>query len=194
MIICSPTGPYYTAPMRLYVEETYVRAVKGGVGYAKAAGNYAGAMYPTELAKQKGYDQVLWTDAFEHKYVQEAGVMNVLFVVGNKLLTPSLEEGTILAGVTRDSVLTVAREMGLEVEERPISIDELIEAYKAGDLKEVFGAGTAATISQIKELRYKETDMFFDPSKGEVAKEILRRLNDIRYGQVADSHGWLLKV
>jgi branched-chain amino acid aminotransferase len=194
MIICSPTGPYYTAPMRLYVEETYVRAVKGGVGYAKAAGNYAGAMYPTELAKQKGYDQVLWTDAFEHKYVQEAGVMNVLFVVGNKLLTPGLEEGTILAGVTRDSVLAVAREMGLEVEERPISIDELIEAYEKGELKEVFGAGTAATISQIKELRYKETDMFFDPNQGEVAKEILRRLNAIRYGQVADSHGWLLKV
>jgi branched-chain amino acid aminotransferase len=118
----------------------------------------------------------------------------VLFVVGNKLLTPGLEEGTILAGVTRDSVLAVAREMGLEVEERPISIDELIEAYKNGELKEVFGAGTAATISQIKELRYKETDMFFDPNQGEVAKEILHRLNAIRYGQVADSHGWLLKV
>jgi branched-chain amino acid aminotransferase len=194
MIILSPTGPYFTAPMRLYVEETYVRAVEGGVGYAKAAGNYAAAMYPTEQAKLKGYDQVLWTDANEHRFVQEAGVMNVLFVLGNKVITPGLDQGTILAGVTRDSVLAVAREMGLETEERHISIDELIEAHHKGELKEVFGAGTAATISMIRELRYKEEDLFFDVDNYKVAPAILQKLNGIRYGQDPDTHGWMLKV
>jgi branched-chain amino acid aminotransferase len=131
MIICSPTGPYYVAPMRIYVEETYVRACPGGVGYAKAAGNYAAAMYATAQAKEKGYDQVLWTDAFEHKYVQELGMMNVFFIIGDKAFTPDLGQGTILAGVTRDSAIVILKEMGLGVEEKMISIDELIDAYKA---------------------------------------------------------------
>src|SRR5689334_1548674 len=152
MIILSPTGPYYNAPMRIYVEEQYVRAVPGGVGYAKAAGNYGAAMYATAQAKKKGYDQVLWTDAFEHKYVQEIGTMNVIFIIGNKAVTPDLGQGTILAGVTRDSALTLLKEAGFEIEERAISIDEIMEAYKAGVLHEVFGTGTAATITMIKEL------------------------------------------
>lgn len=194
MIILSPTGPYYTAPMRLYVEETYVRAVEGGVGYAKTAGNYAAAMYPTELAKSKGYDQVLWTDAKEHRYVQEAGVMNVFFVAGNTLLTPGLEQGTILAGITRQSVMELAREMGLEVVERSISIDELIAFYKQGELKEVFGAGTAATISLVKELRFKEEEMLFDTAQFKVAPAILNKLNAIRYGREADTHSWMMPV
>src|SRR5687767_14496242 len=147
IILLSPTGPYYTAPMRIYVEEQFVRAVPGGVGYAKAAGNYGAAMYATAQAKKKGYDQVLWTDAYEHKYVQEIGTMNVIFIIGNKAVTPDLGAGTILAGVTRNSALTVLQDQGYTVEERPLSIDEIIEAYKAGELKEVFGTGTAATIS-----------------------------------------------
>jgi branched-chain amino acid aminotransferase len=155
LIILSPTGPYYAAPMRINVEEKYVRAVPGGVGFAKAAGNYAGAMYATAQAKLKGYDQVLWTDALEHKYVQECGVMNVFFIIGNTAITPDLDEGTILAGVTRDSVIVLLREMGYTVEERAISIDEIIDAHKAGTLREVFGTGTAATISMIKTLNYK---------------------------------------
>jgi branched-chain amino acid aminotransferase len=118
MIILSPTGPYYNTPMRIYVEEHYVRAVPGGVGYAKAAGNYGGAMYATAQAKLKGYDQVLWTDAFEHKYVQECGTMNVFFIIGNTAITPDLKEGTILAGVTRDSTMVMLRDMGFNVEER----------------------------------------------------------------------------
>src|SRR5687768_3801468 len=118
MIILSPTGPYYTAPMRIYVEEKYVRAVPGGVGFAKAAGNYGAAMYATAQAKQKGYDQVLWTDAFEHKYVQEIGTMNVFFIIGNTAITPGLELGTILDGVTRQSTITLLKEMGFVVEER----------------------------------------------------------------------------
>lgn len=194
MIILSPTGPYYSAPMRIYVEEQYVRAVPGGVGYAKAAGNYGAAMYATALAKSKGYDQVLWTDAFEHKYVQECGTMNVFFIIGNKVITPGLETGTILSGITRDSVITVLKEMNLEVEERQLNIDEIIEAHKAGHLKEVFGTGTAATISLIKELRYKDYVMEFDVNSWKTAPAVKSHLNKIRYGQIPDVHDWMLKV
>ncbi|MFN0081685.1 MAG: branched-chain amino acid aminotransferase [Ferruginibacter sp.] len=194
MIILSPTGPYYATPMRIYVEEQYVRAVPGGIGFAKAAGNYGGSMYPTAQAKLKGYDQVLWTDAFEHKYVQECGTMNVMFVIGNTVVTPDLTNGTILDGVTRDSVIVLLKEMGLTVEERPLNIDEVIEAHKAGTLKEVFGTGTAATISLIKELRYKDYVMEFDVENWEVAPKVKKMLNDIRYGKSADNNGWMMKL
>jgi branched-chain amino acid aminotransferase len=194
MIILSPTGPYYSAPMKIYVEEYYVRAVPGGVGYAKAAGNYAGAMMATAEAKKKGYDQVLWTDAIEHKYLQEFGVMNGFVIIGNTAITPDLKEGTILAGVTRDSVMKLLAEQGLKVEERPISIDEVIEAYKAGTLKEVFGTGTAATISTIKELRYKDFQMFFDAENFTISSEVKRRLTAIREGKEADVYEWLYKI
>ncbi|TAJ54646.1 MAG: branched-chain amino acid aminotransferase [Chitinophagaceae bacterium] len=194
MIILSPTGPYYAAPMKIYVEETYTRAAPGGVGFAKNAGNYGASMHATALAKQQGYDQVLWTDAFEHKYLQEVGTMNVFFIIGNKAITPSLEDGTILAGVTRDSAITVLKEMGLEVVETKISVDELIEAHKSGQLREVFGTGTAATISLIKELKYKDYVMHFNTDAWEVAPELKKRLNAIRNGEVPDTHGWLVKI
>lgn len=194
MIILSPTGPYYSAPMRIYVEEHYVRAVPGGVGYAKAAGNYGAAMYATAEAKKKGYDQVLWTDAFEHKYVQECGTMNVFFIIGDTAITPDLGAGTILAGVTRDSVITMLKEMGFKVEERSLSIDDVIYAHKAGLLYEVFGTGTAATISLIKELRYKDYVMEFDVDKWQTAPAIKERLNQIRYGTAADKYGWMYKI
>ncbi|MES2374437.1 MAG: branched-chain amino acid aminotransferase [Bacteroidota bacterium] len=194
IIILSPTGPYYAAPMRIYVEETYTRAAPGGVGFSKNAGNYGGSMLATALAKKQGYDQVLWTDAFEHKYLQEVGTMNVFFVIGNKIVTPSLEDGTILAGVTRDSAITVLKEMGFEIEERKISIDELIETHKAGQLREVFGTGTAATISMIKELKYKDYVIHFDTDSWKTAPELKTRLNAIRNGKVADVHGWMYKI
>jgi len=194
MIILSPTGPYYSAPMRIYEEEHDVRAVPGGVGYAKAAGNYGGAMYATAQAKLKGYDQVLWTDAFEHKYVQECGTMNVFFIIGNTAITPDLNEGTILAGVTRDSTIVLLKEMGFTVEERHLSIDDIMDAYKAGVLYEVFGTGTAATISLIKELRYKDFVMQFDVDKWKTAPGLKNRLNAIRYGQEPDNHGWMYKI
>jgi branched-chain amino acid aminotransferase len=194
MIILSPTGPYYSAPMRIYVEEHYVRAVPGGVGYAKAAGNYGGAMYATAQAKLKGYDQVLWTDAFEHKYVQECGTMNVFFIIGNAAITPDLKEGTILAGVTRDSTMVMLRDMGFDVQEKSLSIDDVISAYNAGILYEVFGTGTAATISMIKELRYKDFVMEFDVDSWKTAPQVKSRLNAIRYGQAPDNHGWMLKI
>jgi branched-chain amino acid aminotransferase len=194
MIILSPTGPYYNAPMRIYVEEQYVRAVPGGVGYAKAAGNYGAAMYATAQAKKKGYDQVLWTDAFEHKYVQEIGTMNVIFIIGDKAITPDLGAGTILAGVTRDSALTLLKEAGFTLEERAISIDEIMEAYKAGILHEVFGTGTAATITMIRELRYKDFVMSFNTDQWKTAPTIKKWLTDIREGRREDKYGWMVKV
>lgn len=194
MIILSPTGPYYSVPMRIYVEEQYVRAVPGGVGFAKNAGNYGAAMYATEQAKKKGYDQVLWTDAFEHRYIEECGTMNVFFIIGNKAITPSLEQGTILAGVTRNSVITLLSDIGLIVEERRISIDEVTEAYKSGQLKEVFGTGTAATISLIRELCYKDLVMEFNTKEWSIAPGIKKALQDIRFGRVEDVNNWLVPV
>ena len=194
MIILSPTGPYYIAPMRIYVEEHYTRAAAGGVGFAKAAGNYGAAMLATAEAKKKGYDQVLWTDAFEHKFVQEIGTMNVFFVMGKNIITPDLESGTILAGVTRDSAITLLKEMGYSIEERPLSIDEVIKAYEAGNLQEVFGTGTAATISMIKELKYKEFVMTFNTDQWKVAPELKKRVDVIREGKAADRHGWMFKI
>ena len=194
MILLSPTGPYYNAPMRIYVEENFVRAVPGGVGYAKAAGNYGGAMYATAQAKKKGYDQVLWTDAYEHKYVQECGTMNVFFIIGDTAVTPDLEAGTILSGVTRDSTIMLLKDMGFRVEERPISIDDIVDAYNAGILYEVFGTGTAATISMIKELRYKDFVMNFDVDQWKTAPAVKKMITDIREGRAEDVYGWMSKV
>jgi branched-chain amino acid aminotransferase len=193
-IILSPTGPYYAAPMRIYVEEKYVRAVEGGVGYAKTSGNYAAAMYATAQAKKQGYDQVLWTDAFEHEYVHECGTMNVFFVIGDKALTPDLKSGTILDGVTRASVITLLKEMGYKVEERPVNIHEIIDAYKSGVQVEAFGAGTAATISPIKELKYKDFVMHFDVEKWKAAPVIKTTMTEIREGLREDKYNWMWKI
>lgn len=194
MIILSPTGPYYTAPMRIYVEEKYVRAAPGGVGYAKAAGNYGASMHATAEAKKLGYDQVLWMDAFEHKYVQEIGTMNVFFIIGDTAITPELSQGTILAGVTRDSAIEILKEMGFKVEERALSINDIIDAHQAGVLYEVFGTGTAATISMIKELKYKDYVMKFETDKWMTCPELKRRMDAIKYGMEPDRFGWLVKI
>ncbi|HVT84529.1 MAG TPA: branched-chain amino acid aminotransferase [Chitinophagaceae bacterium] len=194
LIILSPTGPYYNAPMRIYVEEKYVRAAPGGVGFAKAAGNYGGSMLATAEAKKKGYDQVLWMDAIEHKYVQEIGTMNVFFIIGNTAITPNLDQGTILDGVTRASSIVLLKEMGFSVEERPLSIGDIIDAYKEGILYEVFGTGTAATISMIKELCYKDYVMQFDVEKWKTAPMLKKWLTDIREGRREDKYSWMWKV
>jgi len=194
MILLSPTGPYYSAPMRIYVEEKYTRAAKGGIGFAKAAGNYGGSMLATAIAKERGFDQVLWTDAFEHKYVQEIGTMNFFVIIGNKAITPDLEAGTILEGVTRDSAIEVLKELGYTVEERPISIDEIINAHKAGELKELFGTGTAATVSMIQELCYEDYNMRFDTSTWKAVPAVKKLLTDIREGRKEDTRGWMFKV
>jgi branched-chain amino acid aminotransferase len=194
MIICSPTGPYYSAPMRIYAEEKYTRAAPGGVGYAKTAGNYAASLFPTAEARRKGYDQVLWTDATEHKYAEEIGTMNVMFIIDGKAVTPTLATGTILEGVTRDSALTIMKDMGVPVEEKRINLEEVVEAYKAGKLTEIFGTGTAATISLIRELKYKDTVMTFDETRWVIAPEVKRRMDAIKNGTAADTHGWMFKV
>lgn len=194
MIILSPTGPYYSTPMRIYVEEKYTRAAPGGIGFAKAAGNYGSSLLATETAKNLGYDQILWTDAFEHKYVQEIGTMNVFFIIGDKAYTPETISGTILIGVTRDSVMTILQEMGVEVVEKAISIDEIIAAHQAGTLREMFGTGTAATISPIKELKYKDYVIEFETETWKVSPEIKKRLDDIQNCKVPDKFGWLYKI
>lgn len=194
LILLSPTGPYFVNPMRILVEEKYTRAAPGGVGFSKNAGNYGGSMLASTIARQQGFDQVLWTDAFEHKWLQEVGMMNVFFVINGRAITPSLEEGTILEGVTRASVIRGLEEMNIPVEERRINIDELVSAYKAGQLSEVFGTGTAAVIAPVKELSYKGYSMTFDTDSYQISPAIKAWLNDIREGRIADKFGWMVKV
>ena len=194
LILLSPSGAYYSEPMKILVEEEYTRAAPGGVGFAKNAGNYAASLIAAKKAKEKGCDQVLWTDACEHKWLQEVGTMNVMFIVDNVAITPSLDEGTILNGVTRNSVITVLKEMNIKVEERRINVDELIESYKQGKFQEAFGTGTAATISPISELKYRDFSMGFDVNSFKIAAEINKRLIEIRNGSAPDNHGWLVKI
>lgn len=194
LIITSPAGPYYAKPVNIYVQDEYVRAFPGGIGYTKAAGNYGASMYPTMKIREMGYDQILWTDGFEHKYVQEIGTMNVFFVIGDKVITPDTSD-TILEGVSRDSVVTLLRDKGITVEERPLSIDEIVEASNNGQLKEAFGTGTAASIAPIAELTYKENHIKL-PSLDtwDVTNWLKAELSDIRYGRKEDTRGWLYKV
>ncbi len=195
MIILSPAGPYFAAPMKIFVEEKYTRAAPGGVGFAKNAGNYGGSLIAAKEAKNLGYDQVLWTDAVEHKWLQEVGMMNVFFVINGKAITPSLEEGTILDGVTRKTLITLMQEeLQIEVEQRRINIDELVDAFHKGLLSEVFGSGTAATVALIKELRYKETIMEFDTTKANIATTLKNKLDAIRSCTEEDKRGWMVRV
>lgn len=194
IIITSPAGPYYAKPVSIFVDDKYVRAFPGGIGFTKAAGNYGASMYPTMQIRKMGYDQILWTDGFEHKYVQEIGTMNVFFVIGDKVITPETSE-TILEGVTRDSVITLLREKGVTVEERPLSIDEIAAAYEKGELKEAFGTGTAASISHIAELTYHDMHMILPTiDEGQLSGWLAKEMTNIRYGRVPDTHGWIVKA
>lgn len=195
MIILSPVGPYYSAPVKVRIETKYSRAVAGGVGFAKTGGNYAGALYPTLKANQEGYTQVIWTDGQTHQYVEESGTMNVMFVMDGKLLTPELGD-TILDGVTRDSVLTLARAWGMPVEERRISVAELVDALKAGRVTEAFGAGTAATIAPIESIGYDGIDYALPPidKKSSFGTKVFNELDGIKHGTIADAHGWIEKI
>jgi branched-chain amino acid aminotransferase len=195
IIITSPAGPYYNHPVSIYVQDQYVRAFPGGIGFTKAAGNYGMSMYPTQEIKKMGYDQILWTDGFDHKYVQEIGTMNVFFVIGDRVITPDITADTILEGVTRDSVITLLREKGVTVEERMLSIDEIAEAHRNGQLREAFGTGTAASIAPICALTYHDVKMEL-PSMDTWEHTIWLRktLADIRYGRTADTHHWTVKA
>ncbi len=193
MIMTLPSGPYYSKPVSLLVEEHYVRACDGGVGEAKAAGNYGASLYPTMLAKQKGYDQVMWMDAKEFKYVQEVGTMNIFFVLKDVVLTPNLS-GTILKGITRDSLITLMKERGVRVEERPVSMEEIYQAYKAGLLLEVFGAGTAAVVANVSKIGYKGEDILLNEDHCELTAFLKSTINGIRKGRIADTHHWIHPV
>lgn len=196
-IILSPVGPYYPegfAPVRIFVENEYVRAVKGGMGYTKAAANYAASILAGELAKKIGYSQVLWLDGIERRYVEEVGAMNICFQISGELITPELG-GSILPGITRDSVLTLARETGLKVTERPVAIDEIFDAHEKGKLDDVFGTGTAAVISPVGELNWNGKVIQVNGGKpGKLALELYDRLTGIQYGKVKDAHGWVMEV
>lgn len=193
-IITSPAGLYYSKPVSIYVHDKYVRAFPGGIGFTKAAGNYGATMYPVAEVRKMGYDQILWMDGLEHKYVQEIGTMNFFAVIDGKVITPNLND-TILEGVTRNSIITVLRDKGITVEERPLSIDEIIEAHKAGKLEDAFGSGTAASISVIGDITYKDIRMELpDVNERKMSNSLKQELNDIRYGRIEDKHGWVVKI
>ena len=194
IIFCSPVNAYYAEPIKVKIEQDYVRAAKGGIGEAKTGGNYAASLYAAARAQKEGYQQVLWTDAAEHKWIQESGTMNVFFVIGDKVITPNLDGG-ILQGVTRDSVLRLLRDNEYKVEERPISVDEVVEAYHAGQLKEVFGAGTAAVIAYISAIGHLEDDMILPPvAEWEVANWLQKTMSGIKNFSVPDKFGWMIKA
>ncbi len=194
IIMTSPVGAYYSQPLKVLVETKFTRAVPGGVGFAKTAGNYGRSHYPTRLAQQKGYNQLIWTDGYEHKYLEESGTMNVMVVINDTLVTPQLHD-TILKGVTRDSVLTIASDLGVKVEERKISVDELVDAQNKGTLQEIFGAGTAATIAPVCLFGYNGKDYQLPPiTNKSLGSRIKKQLDDIRRGKMADVHSWMYKV
>jgi len=190
VVLTSPVGPYYNKPFRLKVESHYTRTAEGGTGFAKCAGNYGGAFYPTQLAKKEGFDQVLWTDYKEHRYIDEVGMMNVMFVMNGKLITPKLNTA-ILDGITRDSLIAIAREDGLTVEERRISIDDLEEGFKNKSLTEAFGCGTAAVVAPIATINIRGVDYTFPAVEpASIQMRLKKRLLDIRTGVAADKHNW----
>ena len=194
MIFTCPVGAYYSKPVRVKVETEYTRASLGGTGAAKAAGNYAGSLYPTKKAAEEGYDQLLWTDANTHSFIEECGTMNAAFVVDGRLLVPSTSD-TILDGVTRKSAIKIAKDLGIVVEERPVSVEELEIAAKAGTLQEAFGLGTAATVSIMSTIGFEGMD--FDlPSTDSwiIAPQLRKTLEDIRRGHSNDPYGWNIPV
>lgn len=191
VILCLPVGPYYAKPVALKATKNFIRAAKGGVGEAKTAGNYAASLYPAMIAKQEGFDQIMWLDAKEHKYIQEVGTMNIFFVIDGKVITPSTD-GAILKGITRKSVIHVLKDKGYTVEERPISIDEVVEAYKNGSLQEVFGSGTAAVISNVKTIAYEDYVMNLDQDKFDISLMLKDYINKIRVGKIEDPYGWIV--
>jgi branched-chain amino acid aminotransferase len=190
IVMNSPVGLYLSKPFRLKVEDHFVRTAEGGPGFAKCAGNYGGAYYPSQMAIKQGYDQVLWTDSKEHKYIDEVGMMNVMFVINGTLVTPKLNTA-ILDGITRDSILTLAREMGVPVEERKISVSEVEEAFKKKTISEAFGTGTAAVVSAISTINIGGIDYTLAaPGPESLQLRAKKRLNDIRLGYAEDVHGW----
>ena len=189
IIITCPVGAYYSKPISLKVETHYTRAAEGGVGFSKNAGNYALSLYPTKLANDEGYDQLMWTDALEHKYIEEAGTANLIFRIGDTIITPHGD--TILHGVTRRTIMELAEAWGYKAEQRKVSVKELIDGIESGQVSEAFAAGTAATITHIDRIGFEGKDYTLPPVEGrEFSNKVLDYLNQLRYGKIEDPYGW----
>jgi len=193
MIICAPATLYYTKKLKVLVADKFSRAASGGVGFAKAAGNYAGQFYPTKLANDEGFDQVIWTDANEHSYLEEAGTMNIFFRIDDSLITAPTTD-TILDGVTRKSLIQIAKDNGINVEIKKLKVEELKNAAKNGSLKEIFGAGTAAVVSQINAFQHKGELFELKEMDNSYAEKLKSNLVGIQTNQLADRHNWRYKV
>jgi len=193
IIACAPSGAYFAGKVNVLIEQTYSRSANGGVGFAKAGGNYAGQFYPTKLAIEKGYNQVIWTDDTEHEYIEEAGAMNIFVRINDTLLTGPTSD-RILDGITRKSILEIAKDQGIKVEVRKITVTEVVNAAKDGSLKEMFGAGTAAVISPISAFGFKDTDYELPELDAPYSTKIKKVITDIQYNKSEDPFGWRYKV
>jgi branched-chain amino acid aminotransferase len=194
IIFNCPVGSYYSKPLKVRVETEYIRAAKGGVGFAKNAGNYGGSLFPTQKAMQAGYDQIIWTDAATHQYVEEAGTMNLMFIVGGSLVTAPTGD-TILDGVTRKSVIQIAKDWGIDVQERQLSVKELVNGILDGSVTEAFGAGTAAVIAPIQIIGLDGKDYQLpDKKESDFSSKVFTEINQIRLGEIEDTRGWVWKV
>ncbi len=194
VIFTCPVGTYYTEPVKVKIETHYTRAIEGGTGFAKTAANYAISLYPARMNQQKGYHQLVWTDGKEHKYIEESGTMNIIFRKGNTIITPVLGD-TILDGITRRSVLQLAKDWGYEVQERKVPVTEIVEYLKNNELDEVFGAGTAATIAHIVLMHHEGTDYHLPAIETRsFSNKVLQTLNDLKHGLIPDEYGWVMKV
>jgi branched-chain amino acid aminotransferase len=195
IIFTCPVGAYYSEPVNVKIEEFYTRAAIGGVGRAKTAGNYGASLFPAKQGQLKGFHQLVWTDGKEHKYIEESGTMNIVFVIDGVLITPSEDADTILRGVTKRSVLEIAEKWGVPIEERKVSVEEIITAAKNSTLQDAFGAGTAATIASIAKIGYRDEVLELPPLETrEISKKIKNYLDDIKSGKTDDVFGWCLKV
>lgn len=194
IIFTSPVSGYYKGTVKVIVETNYVRAAEGGIGFAKSGGNYAASLLPAKIAAEKGYQQILWTDSKEHKYFEESGTMNIMFQIGDTLVTPPLST-SILAGVTRDCIITLAKEQGIKLEQRKIGIDEVLQAYQAGKLADAFGVGTAATITHIDTIHYEGQDLLLpEVSKRTISNKLASDLSAIKSGNAEDKNGWVYRI
>jgi branched-chain amino acid aminotransferase len=195
LIFTCPVGAYYAEPLNVKIEEKYTRASIGGVGRAKTAGNYAASLFPAKLGKDEGFHQLVWTDGVEHKYIEESGTMNIMFVLDGTLVTPSEESDTILRGITKRSVVEVAHDWGMPVEERKVTVEEIINGIQSGKLSEVFGAGTAATIAQIQKIGFRDQVYDLPAIEGrEFSNKVYTYLNELKAGILPDKFNWIRKV
>ncbi len=194
IVITGPVGSYYSEPVKVKIEQEFTRAVRGGVGAAKTAGNYAASIYPAKKAQEQGYHQLIWTDGQTHEFIEEAGTMNIMFVINDTLLTPPTSD-SILPGITRESALTLARDWGVPVEERPISVKEVVESLENGSMTEAFGIGTATTISHIQTIGHNGQDYELPAVESRtISNRLLNAINKIRYGEIEDKFGWIRRI